>query len=127
MITMPLNSQVRQYDGFTPGRRVFGRTPEVPIGAVGNPFFEYLMNPAAAPTAKTQNLISTLFKLRQASLNADFQSKMDTTPIRRVRNAKTGEYLLGVVGAVFFTVANRKKQNCQEMGRARNKHWAFWE
>ena len=38
MTMMRLNSQVRQYDGFAPGQRVFGRAPKLPIGAIGNPF-----------------------------------------------------------------------------------------
>ena len=52
MATMHLNSQVQQYGGFTPGGRVFGRTPKLPIEAAGNPFFEDFMNPAAAPAKK---------------------------------------------------------------------------
>ena len=94
MTMMRLNSQVQQYDGFTPGERVFGRARKLPIGAFGNPFFEYFMNPLEAPAEKTHNLISIIFKIRQASLKADFQSKMDTPLIRR-GNVKTEEYFLG--------------------------------
>ena len=32
-----LNPQVMQYGGFTPGQRVFGGAPKMPIVAVGNP------------------------------------------------------------------------------------------
>ena len=46
------------------------------------------MNPADAPTAETQNLISAIYEIRQASLKADFRNKLDTTLIRRVGNAK---------------------------------------
>ena len=42
MASLHLNSQVQQYDGFTPGHRVFGRTPKLPIGAAGNPNFRIL-------------------------------------------------------------------------------------
>ena len=90
-----LNSRVHQYGGFTSGRRVFGGAPKLPIGAAGNSFFEDFMHPAAKPTAKPQNLISTLLKIRHASLRADFQSKMGAALIRRVRNAKTEEYFPG--------------------------------
>ena len=38
MTMMRLISQVQQYEGFTPGRSVFGRTPKLPIGAICNPF-----------------------------------------------------------------------------------------
>ena len=34
-----LDPQSLQYDGFTPGERVSGRTPRVPIGAAGKPIF----------------------------------------------------------------------------------------
>ena len=73
MTMMHLNSQVQQYDGFTPAQLVFGRTPKLPIGTIGNPFFEDFMNPAEAPTAETQNLIPAIYEIRQASLQADFQ------------------------------------------------------
>ena len=107
MATMRLNSQVQQYDGFTPGKRVFWRGPKLPIGAVGNPFFEYFMNPADAPTAETQNLISMIFEIRQAPLTSDFRNKLDAAFIRRVGNAKKRGYLIGKT--VFFRGANRKK------------------
>ena len=41
MTMMRLNSQVQQYDGLTPGESVFGGTPKLPIGAVGNPFWRF--------------------------------------------------------------------------------------
>ena len=39
MKMMHLNSNVQQLDGFAPGKRVFGRTPKIPIGASGGPHF----------------------------------------------------------------------------------------
>ena len=56
MTTMRLNSQVRQFFGFTPGRRVFGRAPKIPIGDVGSPNFEDFTNPVEAPTTETHHL-----------------------------------------------------------------------
>ena len=88
MTMMHMYSQVQHYDGFTPGQRVFGRTPKLPIGTIDNPFFEDFMNPVDAPAAKTQNLISTIYEIRQASPKADFRNKTNTTLIRRVRNTK---------------------------------------
>ena len=106
---MRLNSQVQQYGGFTPGPRVFGRTPKLPTGAVGIPFFEDFTNPVDAPAAKTPNLISSIiFKMRQSSLKAYFQSKLGTKTIRKVGMAKTEEYFLG--RSVFFMAANRKNK-----------------
>ena len=39
MTMMRLNAQVRQFGGFAPGQRVFGRKTEIPIGALRNPHF----------------------------------------------------------------------------------------
>ena len=45
-----LNAQLQQYDGFAPGRRVFGRTPKMPIGAVGRPIFLRFYEPQGFPS-----------------------------------------------------------------------------
>ena len=39
MTMMHLGYQVQHFDGFAPGKLVFGLTPEMPIGAVDNPHF----------------------------------------------------------------------------------------
>ena len=88
MTTMRLNSQVRQFGGFAPGKRVFGRTPRMPIGTIGNPYFEDFTNPKEAHTAKTHGLIGLIHKIRQASTNADFTNRLNTTSHRRVRDTK---------------------------------------
>ena len=72
MTMVRLNSQVQQFGGFNSGRRVFGRTPKMPIGTIGNPFFEDFTNPLEAPTSKVHGLLSSVRKIRQASRNADF-------------------------------------------------------
>ena len=89
MATMLLNSRAQEYGCFTQGRRVFGRTPKLPIKAAGGRFFDDFMISAAAPAAGARNLNSALFKIRQALLNADTQSKMGKALITRVRSAKT--------------------------------------
>ena len=71
------------------------------------------MNPVEAPAAKAKNLISMIYEIRQASSKADFQSKLNTTLIRRVRNTENEEFVLG--GTVYFIAANRKK-NEEENG-----------
>ena len=55
MTTMRLNSQAQQFDGLTPGHIVFGVTPIMPIGTVGDPHFEDFMNPKGAETTKTHH------------------------------------------------------------------------
>ena len=106
MTMMHMNSQVQQYGGFTPGQRVFGRTPKLPIGATDNPFFEDFMNPAEAPATEKRNSIVAIYEIRQASLKEDFRSKLNTTPIRRVRDTENEEFFMG--RAVYFIASNRK-------------------
>ena len=106
MTPIHLNSQVRQFSGFAPGKRVFGRTPKMPIGANGNPHFGDFTNPGDSPTSETQWLIGVIHKIRQASTDADFINKLNTALNRRARGAKSEEFFLG--GTVFFPAANRK-------------------
>ena len=106
MPTMRLNSQVRQFDGCAPGQRVVGRTPEMPIGAIGNPHFEDFTNPKDATNTKTHQLIYVIRKKRHSSLNSDFNNKLNTVLHMRFRETKSVEFFLRK--AVFFLSANRK-------------------
>ena len=67
-----LNSQVQQFGGVTHVQRVFGATPKMPIGAVGNPHFGDFMNPKEAGETETHHFPGVIRKIRQASLTADF-------------------------------------------------------
>ena len=60
--TMRLNPQVRQFGGFAPGQRVFGRIPTMPIGVVDNSHFLDSANPKDAPAAKTHHLSGAIQK-----------------------------------------------------------------
>ena len=62
MATMRLNSQVRQFGGFKQGRRVFGRPPKMPIGAIDNPCLGDFTNPSDAPATKVHRLLSAIRK-----------------------------------------------------------------
>ena len=70
--------------------------------------FGYFMNPAEAPAAKTHSSLSTFFKIRQASLTADFQSKVNTTLTRMVRYAKTDAFFRGGGGPFFYFGESQK-------------------
>ena len=100
MAALHINSQVRQYDGFTPGHRVSGWAPKLPIGTLGNPNFADFTNPIAAPAAKSLCLVNTISQIRKASSEADFNGKMQLCLERRIRNIKTEEFCLGQT--VFF-------------------------
>ena len=58
------------------------------------------------PTTKTHGRINIIRKIRQASFNADFSNKLNTTLNRGVRNDKSEEFCLGQ--AVYFIASNRK-------------------
>ena len=92
MATMRVNSRVRKFGGFAPGHRVFGRAPEMLIGATDNPYFEDFTNPKDPPTAQTRQLIGAIRKIRQASLNADFINKLCTSRHRGFRGTKSREF-----------------------------------
>ena len=104
--TMRLNSQVQQFGGFAPGKRVPGRTPKMPIGEIGNPLFGDFTNPPEAPVTKTHGLLSAIRKIRHASLNADFSNKMNMALTRMVRSNKSDGFFLEET--VFFMSANRQ-------------------
>ena len=55
-----LNSHAHQYDGFEQRQRIFGRTPKILIGAVGNPNFSDSMHPDESPVAKTHRVLAKL-------------------------------------------------------------------
>ena len=94
MTTMQLNSHVRQFEGFAPRRRIFGRAPEIPTEAIGNPHFEDYTKPREAPTAKTHQILGVIQEIRQASINADFDNKLNMALHRRLRETKSAEFFL---------------------------------
>ena len=67
-----LNVQVQQYDGFTPGRRVFGRAPKLPVGAVGSPHFSYFTNLNDSTVTETNGAMAKLREIQNASLEIVF-------------------------------------------------------
>ena len=90
MAMMRLNAQVRQFGGFTPGGRVFGRTQKMSTGAVGNPHFADFMNPVGAPTTKSHHSIGVIQQTRQASLIAYFSGKLNSALRQRIPESKMG-------------------------------------
>ena len=86
-----LNSQVRQYDCFTPARRVCGRTPEMPIGAVGNPFNIDLTNPENSSVTHTRPVIAKLREVQKASSENDINGEFNRTSAQHVREMESGD------------------------------------
>ena len=113
MAMMRLNSQVGEFGGFAPTQRVFGRTPKMQIGAIGNPHFEDFTIPKESPKTKTHQLIDVAHKIRQASLKADFSNKLNTKSHRRFRETKSEGFFL--CRAVFFLSANRKEKGGERL------------
>ena len=92
MATVRLNSHVRRFGGFAKGGSA--RTPKMPIVAIGSPHLVYFTNPKESPTTKTHQLCDVIRKLRQSSLNADFDNKLNANSRRRFRDAKSAEPFL---------------------------------
>ena len=61
-----LNAQLQQFGCYTPGKRVYGRTPEMPIATVDNTFYNDFMNPKDSPFAQTHQAIAKLREIQNA-------------------------------------------------------------
>ena len=92
MITMRLNSQVPQFGARTPGKRVFGLSPKMPIGAVGSPHFPDSANPKGAQSTKTHHLLWLIRQIRQASLTAVLNMQLNLCVNRRLRQSVSGQF-----------------------------------
>ena len=68
-----LNSEVKQYDGFTPRHRVFGRTPKMPTGAVSNPGFCDFANPKGSPFTQTHQVLAKPKEIQKSSVRRHFR------------------------------------------------------
>ena len=56
MTMMRLNSQVNQYDGSTPGKGVFGRSPKLPIRTADNAHFRDFANRSGSAVKNTRRV-----------------------------------------------------------------------
>ena len=74
MRTIRLDSKL-QYGDFTPGHRVFGRAPKLPIGAVAGPHFRDFTNTNDAPVTQPHALLVKLGGIKRASIEGDFRGK----------------------------------------------------
>ena len=89
---MRLNSQVRQYDGFTPGRRVSGRTPKMQGCTIDNPFRNDVMNPTDSPFTQTHQAIAHVMDIQKASLEIDFNGKFEGTLNHLVQDLRIRQF-----------------------------------
>ena len=81
-----LNPQSRQYDGFTPRRRVFGRTPKLPTGAAGNPNSCDFTNPEDSPSKQT---LRALAKLRER-IKIPFRKRFSRETQFNLKSSRSG-------------------------------------
>ena len=121
-----LNAQVRQYEGFTPGRRVSGRTPTLLIWAAGSPRFRGFMNPNDSPSTQTREVLAKFRGIQLADLESDLQRGFNLSLISSYREQKTEGFLLW--RAVYFFRGNGQSKVDSKwhgpviiMGRFRNK------
>ena len=90
-----LNPHLQQYGRFTPGRRVFGRAPKMPIAAVGGPNFCDFTNRNDPPATQTRQVLSNLMRIQRASLRSDFRGKFNLSLYRRVRDMERADSAYG--------------------------------
>ena len=68
-----LYSRIRQYGGFTAGRRVFGRAPKLPISTVGNPHLKDAIYHNGSPVIQQKNALSKLKGVQKRRYEAIFK------------------------------------------------------
>ena len=86
----------------------------MPIGAVGNPHFEDFTNTKEDRTTRTHHLLGAIHQIRQASITADFNGKLNLRLIRRLRQSVNGVFL---AQSVFSLLTSRG-------GKRGNVGWA---
>ena len=70
------------------------------------PNSEGFTNPKGAPAKITHQLVGTIRKIRQSSINADFDNKLNMASHMRFRDTKSEEFFLR--RSIFFLAANWK-------------------
>ena len=104
---MHFNSPAHQCDGFTPGRRVFGRTPKMPIGAAGNPFYNESMNPADSLVARARRVLAELREIQKDSQESDFNGKPNLSLRHQVWGLKSEQVFLGKAVTFIREMGNK--------------------
>ena len=118
-----LNPQAQQYECFTPGRRVVGRTPKIPIGAAGNPFRNAF---TGRPTPQVTQTIPSACEtdgIQKSSLRSGFNGKFKITSHRQVQDLEGAQFFLGRL--YTFTNEWGKKADLK-MERTRGHYRAIW-
>ena len=108
MTTMHLNSQVQKGGGCAHGLRVFGRTPNVPIGRVPNPHFSGFVNHKAARAIETHHLHVVIHQIRQASLTGDFNGELNLYSGRRFPQLRNTGFPLDQSAFSVLQIEKRK-------------------
>ena len=78
-----------------PERRVFGRYPKLPIGAVGTPNFRDVINQNDFQATQTHQVLAKLRELQKAALESDIHVGVQLSLNKRVRGAKSAGRFLG--------------------------------
>ena len=97
---------MQQYDGFTPARRVFGGTPELPVGAVGYPHSRDFTNPNDYPSTQTR-CVSEIERNSKSLFRMRSPRKIQF--IIKIRFSRTGGRTILVMGE--FLVLSQSGEN----------------
>ena len=67
----------------------------MPIGAVGNLFFNAFTNPADSPVTQTQQVLAKLSEIQKSTLESDFNGKFNIALNQRVGDMGIEELFYG--------------------------------
>ena len=101
MCILRLVSQVRKYDGFTPGKRVSGRKPKLPIWTADIPSFRYFTNPNDSQVTQTHDASLKVGETQAASLEIDSQWIFSLSLRPSCQELESGEFFLRQAGYFY--------------------------
>ena len=110
---MVQNCQISQIDGATPGHRIFGRAPRLPIPSAESATCLDMLNMNEAPETKTQKVIATIISAREIWLKNDTNAKLRTAMYRAPRRTPTNELFIGQT-VYFWQPVQLKLQKSQQ-------------
>ena len=108
---------------LVPGRRVFGRAPKLPIGAVGNTHFENFIYRNCAPVMQHDVLVE-LRDIQKAALQSEFQGKFNLSVSSSFRELQS-EQLFPARTVCYYQGVRKEKSKTN--GEGRESPYGVWK
>ena len=102
-----LSSEVRKYDCFAPGRRVFGMPPKLPIRTASGPHFREFTTLSDSPLTQTRDAIALFRETQKASLEQDSQCGFNLA-LRSSSQELQNRRMLVTPNCLFLSIGRRK-------------------